>query len=180
MLDVNSPGGFMLGGPEVADAVAAADKMKPVMAHVGGQGGSLAYWIASQAGEIIADRSSQVGSIGAYGAMIDQTERLKQLGVKVEVIRNKEGVFKAPGVMGTGLTDAQRSYLQGMIQAGFDEFRSAVKAKRPKIADEAMQGQVFNGTQGKAAGLVDRIGGMAYAMALLRQKVRANAPASVG
>src|SRR5436190_2869355 len=87
LFNIDSPGGFMTGGPEIADAVRAM--AKPNVAYIGGDGASLAYWIGSQAGEVIASRSANVGSIGGYVAHIDRSKFLESLGVKVEVIRNK-------------------------------------------------------------------------------------------
>ena len=48
LLSVDSPGGMVIGGFEIADAVKEAAASKPVVAHVGGVGASLAYLIASQ------------------------------------------------------------------------------------------------------------------------------------
>src|SRR5581483_5450293 len=38
LLDMDSPGGFSNGGFEIADAVAEAQKVKPVISHIGGTG----------------------------------------------------------------------------------------------------------------------------------------------
>jgi ClpP class serine protease len=64
VLDVDSPGGAA-GNPliEAADAIHASTK--PVVAQVGGMAASAAYWLASQADEIVlAGPASMVGSIG--------------------------------------------------------------------------------------------------------------------
>ncbi|MFM7102570.1 MAG: hypothetical protein ACKO3N_15530, partial [Verrucomicrobiota bacterium] len=44
LLDVDSPGGFLTGGPELADAVRRTSTRKPVVAWTGGSMASLAYW----------------------------------------------------------------------------------------------------------------------------------------
>lgn len=175
LLNIDSPGGFLTGGPEIADAVKYAGKLKPVVAWTGGMMASLAYWIGSQAGTVIASRSAIVGSIGVYTALYDYSKYLEALGVKVEVIKNKEAAFKAIGMVGTSLNDEQRSHLQERIQASFSEFRRTVKSARPGVADESMRGQVFTGMEAKNAALVDRVGDMNFALSVLRSEIRARA-----
>lgn len=172
LLNINSPGGFMTGGPEIADAVRRVNKSKPVVARIGGIGASLAYWIASQAETIVASRSAIVGSIGAFTTFVDYSQMLAAAGIKVEVIRNQEGKFKAVGVSGTSLSDEQRSHLQDRVQASFDEFRRAVESARPHIQPERMQGQTFTGIEAKAAGLVDKVGDLNFALAVVRAAIR--------
>jgi hypothetical protein len=71
VLNVNSPGGFSVGGAEIADAV--FEFSKPTVVWVGGMMCSLAYWIGSQAGAVVATRSA---------------------GIEVKVFRNKEGTSR--------------------------------------------------------------------------------------
>ena len=172
LLDVNSPGGFSTGVFSLADAVATAGKIKPVMAHIGGTSASAAYLIASQANEVIASRDSRVGSIGAYNVNIDRSRMIENAGIKVEVFKNKEAKYKAIGQIGTSLTQEHRDYLNANAQASFNEFRDTVRAKRPNISDDAMQGQVFNGKEALKKGLVDSNGSMLTAVAKLRSKIR--------
>jgi ClpP class serine protease len=51
-LVIDSPGGSVLGLPETADAIRAANHVKPVRAFVTGIAASAAYWLASQASTI--------------------------------------------------------------------------------------------------------------------------------
>lgn len=162
-LDVDSPGGFYVGGPEIADAVASANKVKPTVAHIGGTGGSLAYWIASQAGQVISNRSAMVGSIGAYQVHMDSSRLSDNMGIKVEVFKNKDGDFKAVGIPGTSLDEKQRSHIQSKVESQFKVFKNAVLAGRPTTPPEAMRGQVFTGDEAKAMGLIDEIGSADYA-----------------
>lgn len=177
LLNIDSPGGFYTGGPELADAVRAADQAKPVVAHTSGMMASLAYWVGSQASAIVASRSAAVGSIGVYITVYDFSAYLERLGVKVEVFKNTEGSLKALGVMGTSLSDEQRDYLRGRAQAGFNEFRKTVRATRPDVKDEAMQGQTFNGSEAKSMGLIDRVGDLNFALSVLRREMRFRANA---
>lgn len=172
LYDIDSPGGFMTGGPEVADVISYTNGIKPTVAFSGGSCASLAYWMASQAGQLVGSRSAAFGSIGGFMAHVDRSKMLETIGVKVEVIKNKEADLKAAGLLGTSLTDAQREHLQQRVQAGFEEFRRAVTSKRPQVKAEAMRGQTLSGAEAKAAGLIDRVGDASYAMSTLKADMR--------
>ncbi|HZV35565.1 MAG TPA: S49 family peptidase [Verrucomicrobiae bacterium] len=171
-LNIDSPGGFTIGGFEIADEVAAARGKKPVVAHIGGMGASLAFLIASQANEVVANRASLVGSIGAYNVHIDRSRMIENAGIKVQVFKNKEAKYKAAGLYGMALNDEQQQFLTAQSQQHFDDFKSMVKSARPNVPDEAMQGQVFTGKAAKAVGLVDMVGSASYATGILKAKLR--------
>jgi ClpP class serine protease len=69
LLDVDSPGGAVNGTHELAETIYAARGQKPVVAYVGGLGASAAYWIASAADEIVADRIAILGSLGVMAVI---------------------------------------------------------------------------------------------------------------
>lgn len=170
-LDVDSPGGMMTGGFEIADAVKAASKIKPTIAHVGGSGASLAYLIASQAGQIVANRTARVGSIGAFVVYTDSSAASEKEGVKVKVFKNKEATYKAAGYPGTSLTDEQESHITAQTQSNFDEFARMISEGRPQIPKSAMRGQVFTGQEAKTNGIIDRIGDADFATSLVRHAI---------
>jgi signal peptide peptidase SppA len=172
LLDIDSPGGFYGGGPELADAVRAAARRKPVVAWSGGLMASLAYWVGSQASQVIASRSASVGSIGVFTAILDYTRLYEAVGVRLELFRNREGAYKAAGLPGTSLTEEQRKHFQARTDELFGEFRRAVRAVRPAVPDEAMRGQTYFGPEAKGQGLVDRVGDRSFALAALRALVR--------
>jgi signal peptide peptidase SppA len=170
VLNVNSPGGFTVGGAENADAV--FHSAKPVVAWAGGMMCSLAYWIGSQADAVIAARSAMVGSIGAYLSLVDYHRMLEQAGIEVRVFRNAEGTFKGAGIPGAAITPDQAEEFQRGAQRAFDVFRADVLRARPGIAADAMRGQVFDGQQARERGLVDAVGGLDYALAVARLLAR--------
>lgn len=172
LVDMDTPGGMMLGGPEIGDAVANLVRSgKPVVTHIGGLGASLGYLIASQSSEIVANRSAMVGSIGVIQSTTDWTKYLADRGIKIEVFTNKEAKFKAAGAVGTSLTDDHRTQIQSQVDYAFALFKGAVTSARPQVKAEAMQGQAFRGEEAKSRGLIDRIGGINLAMSVLRQRM---------
>lgn len=170
VLNVNSPGGFSVGGAEVADAVRGSSK--PTVTWVGGMMCSLAYWIGSQAKAVVSARSAMVGSIGAYVSVVDYHRMLANTGIEVRVFRNKEGTFKAAGMPGSAITDEHAAEFTRQAQRSFDVFRSDVLRTRPNVPEDAMQGQVFDGAQAKRSGLVDALGDLGYAKAIARKLAR--------
>jgi signal peptide peptidase SppA len=172
LLRMDSPGGMMLGGPEMADAVAAMKTKKPVIAHIGGLGASLGYMIASQATEVIANRSAIVGSIGVIASVTDYTALLEKIGIKFEYFTNKEAKFKAAGAMGTSLSEDQRTQLQSSVDGAFQVFKGAVLSARPGVPESAMQGQTYRGAEAKSVGLVDRVGTESFALSVLKSYMK--------
>jgi signal peptide peptidase SppA len=168
LLDIDSPGGYSVGIAEIGQAVRLATNKKPVVAFTGGLMASAAYWIGSQATEIVATRSARVGSIGVYAAYYDYSARLAAMGIKLEVFTNKEGTYKAAGLGGSQLTEQQRDLIQAQVQEDFDEFKATVLKARPGIPAEAMQGQTFSGRKANSNNLVDHTGTRRFA--LLRAK----------
>jgi len=167
VLDVNSPGGFSVGGAEIADAV--FKSTKPTVTWAGGTMCSLAYWIGSQSKAVVASRSALVGSIGAYVSVVDYHRMLANAGIEVRVFTNKEGAFKAAGMPGAEITADHASEFTRQAQRAFDVFRADVLRAREGIPEGAMQGQVFDGHQAKRHGLVDALGDLAYAKAIARR-----------
>lgn len=169
LLRMDTPGGMMTGGPEIADAVDYLRALgKPVVTHIGGMGASLGYMIAARSNEIVANRSAIVGSIGVISSVTDYSAMLEKLGIKFEYFTNDEAKFKGAGAIGSKLTDDQRTQIQASVNSAFTLFKSAVVSNRPQVKAEAMQGQTFRGQEAKAVGLIDRIGDEGYALGVLR------------
>jgi signal peptide peptidase SppA len=155
VFNLNSPGGCSAGMPECADQIVALGQQKLTVAFVGDQACSNGYRLACACSLVLATRSATVGCIGTYIALYDYTEMLTKMGIKLELFA--EGDYKAMGLEGNPLTDKQRAFLQATTKRSNDMFTSFVKSRRPDVKDETMQGQWFDGEQGVALGLVDRV-----------------------
>jgi signal peptide peptidase SppA len=153
LLDIDSPGGMVSGTPELAEKIASVDK--PIFAYTEGMMASAAYWIGCAADQVFATRSAEIGSIGVYIPWVDSTERYKEAGYSVKVI--KSGKYKGMGYPGTPLTKDQEALLQDRVNAIAEEFYMQVKSKRGDILGETMQGQTFDGREAMSLGLVDEI-----------------------
>lgn len=163
LLEVDSPGGTVMGTPEIADLV--ASKPRKTVVYTEDMMASAAYYIGAGADAIVASASSLVGSIGVYIPWMDRSAQYAAAGVKPDPIVNAGGDLKAMGFGGT-LTTAQRTHLQEAVDNDFAEFKRHVTTYRA-LPDSAMRGQVMNGREALGAHLIDQIGDMDTAKAKL-------------
>ena len=155
VLNINSGGGTVTGVQEISARIKAASETKPVIAYTDGQCCSAAYWMASQATAIYASPSAEVGSIGVYMALLDESASLAQQGVKVNLV--KAGKFKASGAPFQPLTDDERAMFQADVDKIYRRFTSSVTERRPSVSAETMQGQTFDGEDSVGVGLTDGV-----------------------
>lgn len=155
VLDVDSPGGTVLGCEECYQAVRAAADEKHLIAFTAGKMCSAALKISLPAHEIVATPSAAVGSVGVFSAFTDYSEMAKKLGINVEVFTS--GKYKGMGLAGTSLSTAQRVHLQDQVDTLANEFKAQVLEHRYSVRPEAMEGQVFSGSRAISAGYVDSL-----------------------
>jgi HK97 family phage major capsid protein len=160
VLDVDSPGGSTFGVPELAAKVRAARDVKPIYAVANGTMASAAYWIASQATEIISTPSSFVGSIGVFAVHTDDTQADANAGITRTVI--SAGKYKAEGI--GALTPEAKSAAQQIVDNMYGMFVADV-AKGRGVLPSAVQtgygeGRALLAGDAMHAGMVDRIATM--------------------
>ena len=153
LLDIDSPGGIINGTPELADAVAAVDK--PIVAFSANKMASAAYWIAAGADQIYATKSAEIGSIGVYTYFLDESARLAEDGLKLDVFAS--GKYKGLGIPGTTLSDEQRNLLQSEVDGIANQFKEHVLQYRPAVPADTMEGQAFFGVDAVKYGLIDGV-----------------------
>lgn len=181
VLDVDSPGGSVLGIQELADAIHQATATKPVYAVTNAVAGSAAYWLASQASELVVTPSGLVGSIGVFSVHVDRSQADAQDGVKRTLI--KAGRFKAEGSDMEPLTDEARAAAQSQIDVYYDQFtRSVARGRGVSLANargaKFGEGRMVTAADAVERGMADRVGTMAETLDRLQKKVtRASARA---
>ena len=167
VMDVDSPGGDVDGVDELASEIYQARKQKPITAVSNCLMASAAYYLASQANEIIASPSSLTGSIGVYTTHMDYSGALNEAGIKVSMI--KFGDNKGEGNPYEALTDPAREHLQDMVNTFGDQFEKAVGRGRGLKQDDVHkkfgQGRVFDAKKAVKLGMVDRVGTLDDALA---------------
>lgn len=158
VLEINSPGGEV-DGTELLGAVV-KNSAKPVVAYVAGMAASAAYWVASQAREIVmeSETTSEVGSIGVLAMHIDASKYYEQEGFKVSILRSDGSEDKALFNSVEPLTEDLVKGVKGELNLIRSTFIKAVKAGRPGIADDVFSGKMYHGREAIKKGMADRIG----------------------
>jgi signal peptide peptidase SppA len=161
VIDVDSPGGTVSGVDELATEIYNARKQgtKKITAVSDCLCASAAYWIASQANEVVVSPTSLTGSIGVYQLHEDDSEMLSQVGVKVTLI--SAGPYKTEGNNYEPLGEEARVAMQGMVDDFYGMFTKAV-ARGRGVAVKAVsggfgQGRVLTAQDAVKQGLADRI-----------------------
>jgi signal peptide peptidase SppA len=180
VLDVDSPGGTVTGLQELAAEMRAAKGQKPVVAVANGLMASAAYWIASQADEIVSIPSGEVGSIGVVMPHKDLSAALEKEGIKFTVFR--AGKHKWAGNPFEPLTEAQAGEIQARVDGAYKQFVADVSAGRnvpvATVREGYGEGRVLTAKDAKASGLIDRIATMDETIARLagRRSVAVSGP----
>ena len=156
IFDINSPGGRVDGLDDAAQAIAAVKK--PTIARVRDMAASGAYWLASQADRIeVTSPTATVGSIGVLATVLDDTELLKNWGLKEIIIIS---------------TDSPRKYVDPVTEAGQAEIREVLdgihrvflkrvvegrKVPLPTVTESFGKGALVMANMALAIGMIDKI-----------------------
>jgi len=154
VFDWNSPGGQVVGTPELGAAIKQAGQTKQTYAFVDNMMASAAVYAGIQANETYLTPSARIGSIGTILGIMDDTVRMKAAGLSITTFSS--GKHKAMGSFGQELTNEDRAYLQSIVDTANEQFVAAVRAARPDVADEVVtDAKVYTGRQAVGLGLVD-------------------------
>jgi capsid assembly protease len=163
-MQVDSPGGMILGIEAAAEALRALNAIKPVHALVSPMAASAAYWLASQAREIVVTPGGIVGSIGVAVEASSYTGPSMLFGEQYYSLTSSHARAKWPDPA----TDTGRAEFTRMLDESEARFHAAVSAGRgipldqlttrlSVTADPRDGGAVFYGQDGVTRGLADRV-----------------------
>lgn len=155
---VDSPGGEANGCDELAAAIFAGRKVKPITAYVSGMACSGGYWIAAAASKVVVSDAALLGSIGVVLGVQDTSAAEEKRGVKTHQFVSSQSPGKRPDVN----SEAGQSQIQKMVDDLADVFVSAV-AKYRGVSIETVitkfgAGGVEVGKNAVAAGMADEVG----------------------
>jgi signal peptide peptidase SppA len=148
--EIDSPGGTVVGTPELADQI--YNIPLPTMSYAKKLMASGSFYTGSQADYVIASPSAMVGSIGVISVDESYDEAFKNMGLKVEVFR--AGKYKAPNIAGEGYTEEMRDLEQKAVEAMHEEFKQTVLRTRSLANRADMEGQIFTGREAAAKNLI--------------------------
>jgi capsid assembly protease len=159
VIDVDSPGGQIDGVPELADEIAAARSTKKIIAVANTQMASAAYWLASQAGEVVATPSAMVGSIGVLWPHTEISEAQKKAGINTTLVT--AGKYKAEANPLEPLSSEARAHMQSMVDSAHDQFIKAVsrgrRTSQAAVREGFGEGRVVDAQMSVKLGMADRV-----------------------
>lgn len=168
ILRINSPGGSPVQSGYVYDEIRRLRAEKPnikVYAVITDLGASGAYYIASAADQIYADKASLVGSIGVTAAGFGFVGTMEKLGVDRRTYTSGEHKAFLDPFQPQKADETQ--FWQGVLDTTHRQFIASVKQGRgdrlkDKDHPELFSGLVWTGEQAVALGLVDGLGSASH------------------
>ncbi|MBE71628.1 MAG: signal peptide peptidase SppA [Thalassospira sp.] len=180
IVHINSPGGTMVGGETLFEALRRIGETRPIVAEMGTVAASGGYMTAIAADHIIARRGTITGSIGVIFQSMNFNGTLEKLGV--EPLTVKSGPLKAAPNPFEPVDDVAKSAMQGLISDMFDVFVEMVATRRDMTVETVTtlaDGRVYTGQQAVANGLIDEIGGRREALRWLEEEAGITTDAQV-
>ncbi|WP_278389846.1 signal peptide peptidase SppA [Stutzerimonas kunmingensis] len=168
VLRINSPGGSPVQSGYIYDEIRRLRGEYPaikVYAVITDLGASGAYYIASAADEIYADKSSLVGSIGVTAATFGFVETMEKLGVERRVYT--AGEHKAFLDPFQPEKPEETQFWRGVLATTHQQFIDSVKRGRgdrlqEEQHPELFSGLIWSGEQALELGLIDGLGSTAH------------------
>lgn len=168
VLRVNSGGGSALASDVMQREVDLARKVKPIIGSMSDYAASGGYYMLMGCTKIMAHPNTITGSIGVFSLLFNTENFFKdKLGVTYDrVLTNTNADF--PSVTHE-MSPFQKQTLQRSTERVYRVFTGKVAAGRKLPIDSVLaiaSGRVWTGSQAKANGLVDELGGLDDAIKL--------------
>jgi len=163
LLEVNSGGGSVVASRELMREV--RDFEKPIVAWIGESGTSGAYYIASAADHVVADRNSLTGSIGVIMQIPHYHEFMDEWGFNMTII--KAGDSKDIGSPYRPMKEEEKGELKDIADKIYLDFISDVAENRnlsESYVRNLSKGQIYLGREAENLGLIDSTGGKKQAL----------------
>ena len=168
VLRINSPGGSPVQAGEVYDEIKRQRELHKdtkIYAVISDLGASGAYYIASAADEIYANKSSLVGSIGVTAASFGYVDLMRTLGVERRAYTS--GEHKAFLDPFQPQNQEEAAFWSSVLKTTHAQFiKAVVDGRGPKLKvsehPELFSGLIWSGEQALQLGLVDRLADVDY------------------
>ncbi|PZQ44538.1 MAG: signal peptide peptidase SppA [Micavibrio aeruginosavorus] len=175
---VDSPGGSPSASETIRRSIVyAKEKGKKIVVSMGPVAASGGYWVTVDADKIYAMPTTLTGSIGVIMGKFEISGLWKKVGVNWESLT--WGRNAKLWSMNSAMSETERASLNIAIDDTYMSFIKRVAEGRhmkPEQVREIAKGRAWTGTQAKANGLVDDLGGLDnaldYAATLIGEKDR--------
>ncbi len=166
VLRVNSPGGSVFASDLIRRKLAEARAAEiPIVVSMGTVAASGGYWIAAEADQIWALKTTLTGSIGAFSAFPTIEGIVDYIGVTVDGVGTTSLAGEAS--LNRGLSPEMATIVQSISNGIYSDFIELVAAGRGmEIEDVKLiaEGMVWTGEEALERGLVDSLGGLDQAI----------------
>jgi protease IV len=172
IVNINSPGGGIVGSEILYEKLREISAKKPIVAVMGSLAASGGYMTAIASDYIIARNGTLTGSVGVIMQSSEVTDLAKKLGVKF--ISYKSSPLKGAPSPFEKANPAVDKVINESIMDSYEFFSGLVLERRKdkinkKEIDHIIDGRIFTGRQALKAGLVDEIGGDVEALNYLKK-----------
>lgn len=170
---IDSPGGEVMASDEIWREMNLLSRKKPVVISMSDTAASGGYYMAMTGDPIVAYPGTYTGSIGVVFGKPNLHGLYDKLGITKDSLTR--GRFAAIDSDYKPLDAAELEKLKEGIDANYHDFVGKVAQSRRKPyqqIDQVAQGRVWLGSQAKAHGLVDELGGLDRAIELIKQKAK--------
>jgi protease-4 len=176
ILRVDSPGGDATASDEILHELKLLQRHKPLLISFSDVAASGGYFISMTGDPIIAYPNTITGSIGVLYVRPNIRGLFDKLGIHQDFLMR--GRMADLDSLYLPLSDAERAKLHEEIFATYKSFVGKVATARRRTYDQIeplAQGRVWMGAQARQDGLVDELGGLERAVALIRQRAKLSA-----
>ncbi len=173
ILRINSPGGDGIASDDILHEAKRLSQKKPTVISMSDDAASGGYFIAMTGDPVLAYSNTLTGSIGVFFGKVDLQELYKKIGLKKDLFTR--GRFAAIDSEAKPLTGEERAKLRTEIEEFYQGFVQRVADGRKRRYDDIeplAQGRVWLGSQAKKNGLIDEIGGLDRAVALVKERAK--------
>lgn len=170
---IDSPGGEVFASDEIWREMNLLSKKKPLVLSMSDSAASGGYYIAMSGDPVLAYPGTITGSIGVVFGKANFRGLYDKLGVTKDTL--SRGRFATIDSDYRPLSEEERRKLREGIDAHYRSFVQKVAAARKRKFEEiapVAEGRVWTGSDAKAHGLVDEIGGLDRAFELVKQRAK--------
>lgn len=172
IIHINSPGGSIVGGESLHNALKDISEKKPVVAVLGSVAASGGYMAAVASDHIVSHNGTITGSIGVLFQTADLTKLADKIGVNF--VSYRSGLYKASPSPFEKTPAKVSKAVQESIMDSYNFFVDIVDEGRESLSrDDVLKladGRIYTGRQALEVKLVDEIGNEKNALEWLEKE----------
>jgi protease-4 len=181
LLRIDSPGGEVTASDILYEEVLKTRAQKPVVVSMDSVAASGGYYVACAGTHLFAHETTITASIGVIMQSLNYQGLLGKVGLEVNTF--KSGAFKDLLNGARELTEAERQYVQGLIDQSYARFVGIVSKQRhldeAALRSGVADGRIVSGQDALKEGLVDSLGGFDEALQKARELAKAPGAAAI-